>query len=394
MSSILSFFMALLYSFYSFLGISFEKPDLEYSALEDVVITAEDKELLEAFAETETAWLASLQLDNGALPMTYTANGEVSVNPYFSCYTALALLDRPELYLENVKNYFAWHFANPNTKENDYAGVDGTIYDYKVTVVDGKAVSAKIGERRYDSSDSYAAMFLIALNKYYEVTGDAEYIIANSDDIARVVNAMTATMNNGLAYACPDYKVKYIMDNSEVYEGAIAATNLFEVINTATGTHKSTLDLCKETAEDVADAIERKLWNYYQNRYKIALNTAGTEVEIGSVGFNWTDFYPDATSQLFPICCDVIPAESVRAKNLYNAFCENVDWEHLNFDSEFCWGTIVIAAAKMHDSARIIEYVKSYNAHEKFGNHLYPLYNGDAARAVLGVNIILEKAGF
>lgn len=389
MSSFISFIMAFLYSFYSFLGIPFDKPDLAYSALDEVVVTAEDKELLENFVETERAWLASLQLENGALPMTYNANAELTVNPYFSCYTALALLDDPELYAGNVKAYFDWHFAHLNTKKTDYAGVDGTIYDHIITVENGSVTGERMHPRKYDSSDAYAGVFLTALNKYYNATGDAEYIIAHADEIVRVVNAMTATMNNGLAYACPDYKVKYLMDNSEVYEGAVAATKLFELICSATGKYGSNLEFCKDTEETVGDAIERKLWNYFQNRYKVALNTSGAEV----FDFKWSNFYPCATAQLFTISCGVIPAESERAKHLYNSFCESFDWQHFKFNSEFCWGSIVIAAAKMNDAASVIEYVKSYNAHEDYGTHTYPLYNGDAARAAIGVNIIIEKIG-
>ena len=41
-----------------------------------------------------------VKLENGAIPMTYTENGEVSVNPYFSDFAALALLDSAEKYSE------------------------------------------------------------------------------------------------------------------------------------------------------------------------------------------------------------------------------------------------------------------------------------------------------
>ncbi len=387
MNQIISFFMAIIYSILSFFGIPFDSPDLETSPLPEVVLTEEERTLLETFVETENAWIASLQLNNGALPMTYNDNAELTVNPYFSSYAALALLDEGEKYTDVVKKYLEWHFAHLNTSETDYAGVDGTIYDYKVTVTNGVVTGERIGERRYDSSDSYAAMFLTLLNKYYKVTGDADYIFSKRSEMSRVVNAMTATMHNGLAYACPDYKIKYLMDNSEVYEGALKGAELFEkVICPADSSYSKTLDLCKETAEDVSNAIENKLWNHYEGRYESAINLAGTNASK----FAWDQFYPSATSQLFVISCDVISPETQRAKNLYSKFCDNHDWEHLNFDSEFCWGSVVIAAAKMNDKDRVITYVESYN--EEYGNHAYPLYNGDAGRAVLGVHYLLEIA--
>lgn len=387
MNQIISFFMAIIYSILSFFGIPFDSPDLETSPLPEVVLTQEEKEFLETFVETERAYIAGNQIENGAIPMTYNANAELTVNPYFSCYAVLALLDDAENYQDEVKTYFEWHFAHLNTEKTDYAGIDGTIYDHIVTVENGIVTAERMHPRKYDSSDSYAAIFLTVLNKYYNETGDAEYIISKRNDIARVVNAMTATMHNGLAFACPDYKIKFLMDNSEVYEGAVNGAELFEkVICPADSSYNKTLDICKDTASDVSDAIERQMWDYNNGYYKTALNPSGTS----AAKVNWSSFYPTATSQLFAISCGVISPETERAKNLYATFCEYHDWEHLNFNSEFCWGSVVIAAAKMNDKDRVITYAESYN--EEYGDHAYPLYSGDAGRAAHGVQIILNNA--
>lgn len=382
-----SFFMALIYSFLTFFGIPFENPELAKSPLPEVVLSEEDRALVQYVFDTETAWIASLQLDNGAIPMTYSETGELTVNPYFSSYAALALLDNAELYADNVKAYMDWHFAHLNTAKTDYAGVDGTIYDHIVTVENGVVVGERMHPRKYDSSDSYAAVFLSVLNKYYKATGDADYIVSKANEISRIVNAMIATMNNGLAYACPDYKIKFLMDNSEVYEGAVEATELFEtVICKNTNAYNDTLTICKNTASQVSKAIERKMWNFYKGYYRTALDSVGSE----AADFAWNKFYPSATSQLFTISCGVLDPETARAKHIYAKFCENFDWEHLNFNSEFCWGSIVMAAAEMNDAERIVTYMESYL--EEYGDHKYPLYNADAARVALGAHILLEKA--
>lgn len=388
MTNITAFFMALFYSFLTFFGIPFESPDItKTSPLPEVVLTEEERIILETAFETETAYIASLQLANGAIPMTYNANAELTVNPYFSCYAALALLDNADKYAENVKAYIEWHFSHLNTSKTDYAGIDGTIYDHIITVENGVVTGERMHPRKYDSSDSYAALFLTVLNKYEKVTGDTEYVFSKRADIKRVVNAMTATMHNGLAFACPDYKIKFLMDNSEVYEGAVNAAELFErVVCPVDASYNNTLDFCRETASTVSKTIDRKMWNYYDNHYETALTQTGTV----AAEFKWSTFYPSATSQLFAISCGVISPESERAKHLYKKFCENHDWEHLNFGSEFCWGSVVMAAAKMNDKDGVVTYVKSYN--EKFGDHKYPLYSGDAARVSLGIYEILSKA--
>ena len=80
--------------------------------------------------------------------MTGGSSGQFTMNPYFADFAALALLGAGESYYENVRRYMDWHFAHLNTAETDYNGVDGTIYDYTVTLSYGKVVSEKIKERR------------------------------------------------------------------------------------------------------------------------------------------------------------------------------------------------------------------------------------------------------
>ena len=106
--------------------------------------------------------------------------------------------------------------------------------------------------------------------------------------------------------------------------------------------------------------------------------------------FSWDEFYPDATSQLFPVYHGVISAETVRANTLYKAFCENFCWETLDIPSDFPWGAIVYTAAIMKDSERVITYMQSYS--EKYmETHNYPLYNADAARVSMAAYLLLNS---
>ena len=355
----------------------------------EIELSVAEKALLTTVFETETAWLASLQLENGAIPMTYAKNGVVAVNPYFADFAALALLDNQEKYVDKVKAYMDWHFSHLNTADTDYNRVDGTIYDYSVTLENGKIVKEEItvkdGKKSYDSTDSYAATFRMVLNKYYEKTGDTDYIIENGDDIVRVAEAMFSTINMGLTYAKPDYKVMYLMDNCEVYEGVKCAEKLLKIISEKDDAYALTCTKFSYASEWIKDTIENKLWNSEEKHYEAGIFADGSAIS----DFTWDEFYPSATSQMFPIIHGVIPADSIRAGALYNSFCEEYNWQEFDIPDSFCWGSNAYAAAVMGDTDSVITYMEYYVA-KCMLTHAYPLYNADAAKVAMAAYLLLN----
>ena len=166
-------------------------------------------------AAGEAAWLSSIQLENGAIPFRGETHGEASITPYFSDIAAWGLLEGGEY--RAVRDYIQWHMAHLNDVVSDYSGIAGTIYDYTIEVDDGKVVSEK-SERHYDSVDSYAATFLILISEYCQRTGDEALFRQYQDQVLLVLGAMERTIDrDGLSFTKPDYLVKYMMDNAEVY---------------------------------------------------------------------------------------------------------------------------------------------------------------------------------
>lgn len=380
---IISFFIAICFCVLSFFNIPFTPDDLDPLQKKEIKASDEDIALFQAIYETETKWLASLQLENGAIPMTYSDNGELRVNPYFSDFAALALLDNSKEYAQNVKAYMDWHFAHLNSAEDDFNGLDGTIYDYVITIKDGKIINEKISENEdaYDSTDSYAATFLKVVEKYYNETGDSGYILEHSEDICRITEVMFATLHNGLTYAKPNYEIKYLMDNCEVYEGALAASSLFEnVIKDNDYSQR-----CNKLAQKVKYAINHKMWSFINGYYSPEVSLYG----ISSTDFSWDNYYPCATSQLFPITCGVIEPNTERAQKLYAEFCNSYDWQSFNYPDSFYWGNNVLAAATMNDIESVTAYMKNYLPLTE--NHEYPLYNADSARASMAAYMMLQK---
>ncbi len=392
MNKIISFFMAVYFSAMALLGVPFTAPDLERGEGYSAEATAQQIELFSEIYEKETAFLASTQLPNGALPMTYVRNGNVTMNPYFADFAALALLDNADLYAENVVKYMDWHFSHLNTAQEDFNGLDGTIYDYVITMKDGKIESEKISTPdnadSYDTTDSYAATFLTVVYKYYCKTGDSDYLVNHYQDLLRIANVMLLTEQNGLTYAKPNHRVKYLMDNCEVYEGAMAASKIFEAIR-----QETEIDLVSYFAEkydslafEVKENINNKLWNYIGGYYLPGITAY---VKIPTKIFSWNTYYPQATSQLFPIICGVIDPSTDRAKHIYEKFCDSFHWEAFDYPDPFYWGANVQAAAVMNDLDSVVEYMENYLPLTE--KHSWPLYNMDIARTAMAAKIMLDR---
>ena len=392
MTKIASFIMALQFALMALLGIPFNAPDLEPLGPVEAAATEEQLQLFKQIFESETKWLSTLQLENGAIPMTYSANGNLTMNPYFADFAALALLDDAEKYADNVKAYMDWHFNHLNTAKEDFNGLDGTIYDYVITMKDGKIESEVISTPEnadsYDTTDSYAATFLTVLDKYLSKTGDSTYIIDNAEDIKRITNVMFATLQNGLTYAKHNHRVKYLMDNCEVYEGAIAATNLFgEIVKGGKTEYTDMRDNCSKLITTVKTNINTRLWNFVGGYYRPGITAY---VRIPTKIFSWNTYYPQATSQLFPIICGVIEPDTERARNLYEKFSEAYHWEAFEYPDVFYWGANVQAAAIMNDVDSVAEYMQNYLPLTE--KHSWPLYNMDSARVSMSAFMLLEKS--
>ncbi len=391
MKSVLSFILVIFMMIATFFGgLGAVPSDLAPAEVsEKTELTSDDVALLTKIFETETSWLASVQLDNGAIPMIEVTDGVATVNPYFADYAALALLDNADKYAENVKAYIDWHFLHLNSASEDYNFIDGTIYDYLVTVENGSVVKEEIvikdGKKSYDSTDSYAATFLMVLDKYLDKTGDTEYIISNRKDIVRVADCLLSTLSMGLTCAKPDYDVKYLMDNCEVYEGTLCAEALLETICNEDSSYNLTLSKVKYASRWISQTIEKKMWNSDETHYESAL------LKNGSVAleFSWDEFYPSATAQLFPIIHGLIPSDSVRANGIYNSFCDNYNWENFDIPDNFYWGSNVYAAVLMNDTESVMTYMNNYA--ELLESHSYPLYNADAAKVSMAAYIMLSN---
>lgn len=341
--------------------------------------------------DSEIEWIKGLQLSNGALAFRLKEGETTLLNPYFADYTAMALLHAGvgQKYYKEVKEYLSWHFSHLNDSKSDKNGIDGTIYDYEAEVKSGVVIS-ETTTKEYDSVDSYGSSFLDLLWDYYTYTKDTEYLIDHYNEILRVINAINVTIDDDLTITKPEYPVKYLMDNSEVYEGINCAIDLYEKVflpslKKNTDEYKNAENIystLKKQNSNLLKKIEDKMWNESEGNYTVALGKSGEEI----INFHWNNFYPDATSQLFPIIHGVIDKKSKRAKKLYETFGTYYNWEHFEHytkdKANFYWGRLPYVAAVMKDEARVETYMKYYSENV-VPEHKKPLYNADAAWVIL-----------
>ncbi|PYY02690.1 MAG: hypothetical protein DMG64_10785 [Acidobacteria bacterium] len=240
--------------------------------------------------------------------------GASQINPYYSNLAAIGLTHDPAGY-GTVQRWMQWYINHLNWP--DKWGLYGTTYDYDYN--NGVETSRVYA----DSTDSYAATFLTLAWTFYQ-TGDAaaqNYVKSIASQLDSIGGVLIQTQqNDGLTWAKPDYQIKYLMDNCEAYRGL------------------------------------RDLAAIFQN----ALGDADNAGNL--VAPNMGKWYPDATSQLFPVLEGVIAAADSRSQQAYTSV-NNAwpGWPSLSYNAQdpFPWILVGDAAIIMGDTTRVATYIQS-----------------------------------
>ncbi|HHY94071.1 MAG TPA: hypothetical protein GX513_03535, partial [Firmicutes bacterium] len=161
---------------------------------------------VEKIFRRETDWLLACLTETGTFAL---APGSDRIIPYFGNQAAVALL--PE-HPDKVKGHLEWYLSHLNRP--DRWRLPGTVYDYTITA------QGEMPTGSYDSADAYAATFLTAVARYWQATGDTQFVTAHRDDLDLVAGVLvTLQDSDGLMWARPGHWVKYLMDNSENFQG-------------------------------------------------------------------------------------------------------------------------------------------------------------------------------
>ncbi|MFD0717344.1 hypothetical protein [Paenibacillus sp. GCM10027626] len=328
--------------------------------------------------QREAAWIASLQFESGAIP-TYSEplpnyDCAYKVIPYFAHFGLLGLLEAPG-HAPTVRKYMDWYFARLNRTATQAAPA-GSIFD--IAIAADRRTEATTGD--CDSTDSYASTFLNVLRKYAEMTGDIAYVQAHQSDIGLIAGAMLATKQaDGLTWAKPTHKVKYLMDNTEVYKGLDDMVWISEAIFA----DETAADVYRKHMEDVRAGIENELWSESRQAYAYAKTEDGMLIHS-----NWSRFYPDAPAQLFPIWTGILEPSGERARKLYETFnAHHSGWQQLEKSDAFPWAIVAYTAARMGDSARVIQFLECVRTAYVDNGHPWPWYVMESGCTMLAAAI-------
>lgn len=334
-----------------------------------------------------------LPVVDGISPDEYKAWRSAKVMPYFSDTAVLGVIRADKAMgtaegREVCLNYINWYISSMNTAESDVNGVAGTVYDcFIFQSDDGRSVSLPLyaayasqyeGQTNpydYDSTDSYAALFLQLLSEYSDVY-DSTFLEGREDVVDALINVLEATYvpTLGLTCAKPGYAVCYLMDNCEVYCGYAEAAKIYSRFFR----NEEKAEQCRRRAETVREAICNAMWDGESNAFLAAVDTEGRNIYDGN---DLTAFYPQASCQLFPVLFGVISPDDPKAVLVYDRFGESFcggrkgsDWPNLDADGAYPWCILLRAVIAMGDFDTADSFLSTVRSRYIGMNHTYPYY--------------------
>jgi hypothetical protein len=243
-----------------------------------------EAQLLLADVRADADWILGAQLSDGSI-----ANhiDKQNVWPYLSHFASMGLSRAMEVTGDKKYGTAAWRWLRWYQSKMD---AQGFVTDYRVE--NGVPVSNGF----MDSTDSYAGMFLVAIRANYRVTRNNKELTALRTGIGKAVRAIEATQEpDGLTWAKPSWRVKYLMDQAEAYAGFVAAADLATILRDSTLAARARAD-----ADRMKAGVE-SLWNAANGSFDWAKHDSGVTVPN-----DWSFLYSDALQQAWAVAFGLV----------------------------------------------------------------------------------------
>jgi hypothetical protein len=245
---------------------------------------------------SDANWILSAQLSDGAIANYVDRQ---AVWPYLANFAAMGLaratqVTKDKRYIDAAWRWTSWYQGHMDAQ--------GFVTDY--VVKSGKLLTTGF----MDSTDAYAGTFLLAVRYAYRVDPSLTRLKGLKKGIDAAVRAIEATQTkDGLTWAKPAWKVKYLMDQAEAYAGLLAAAELARILKDSALANRASGD-AKRMLVGVGG-----LWNQNTLSYDWAVHEDGSRLAT-----EWSFLYSDALQQPWAVAFGLV--DPVRSRNLMSRF--------------------------------------------------------------------------
>lgn len=227
----------------------------------------------------DAEWILSTQLDDGAIALQ---RDRTQVWPYLANHAAMGLaaassLTGDDRYAAAAARWLTWYARHQD---------DRGVVSEQAGGPDGLRPTGEV-----DAVDASAGTYLLATEAWWRATGDRAGLATLLPAIGRAITAITTLQDlDGLTWATATYRVKYLMDQAEVYAGLLAGARVALALDDRP-TALRALVAADRLRLGVAD-----LWDEQAGGYAWAVHPDGRRDRV-----DWEIRYPDALQQVWAV---------------------------------------------------------------------------------------------
>jgi hypothetical protein len=200
----------------------------------------------------------------------------------------------------------------------------------------------------YDAADADAPFIAIIAYQYYLATGDIALLQRHATQFDLIGQSVKAMLDSdGLTWAHPRYKMKYLMDAAEAQCGFASLSHIFQICG-----DRERAALYTELADRMRGGIASQ-WSPSKNWYFWTRQENG-----GRQPCDWSHIYPDSMEELWPAVWDAEDSQSPQSRSVWRNFVSH--WPHWPRQENLLdWPQVGFVAGRLGDAADAQEQTRA-----------------------------------